>query len=160
VLEASPERFNLLGIQSVYWALTSHGSLGVGAGALGQGGQYYGSSGSGSAEGGLGKITAELGLPGLLLFGWLFLVAVREARVLLDRVSAAEPGRKHLVAGLVAILAANVPNFIVASQAYGDPFIILSLGMFAGFAAGLGAPPPLPARSAFPTHERAQPARV
>lgn len=164
VLEASPERFNLLGIQSVYWALKSHGSFGVGAGALGQGGQYYGRSVSGSAEGGLGKITAELGLPGLLLAGWLFLVAIRETRVLLGRVAAADPGQRHLVAGLVAILAANVPNFIVASQAYGDPFVILSLGVFAGFAAGMGVPraaaAPATARQAVSPLERVRAVRV
>lgn len=164
VLEASPERFNLLGIQSVYWALSSHGYFGVGAGSLGQGGQYYGSSGSGAAEGGLGKITAELGLPGLLLFGWLFLVAIRETRALLGRTANAGPEQRHLVAGLLAVLAANVPNFIVASQAYGDPFIILSLGMFAGFAAGMGVPgagaPAQAAKPAFPPPGRMRSVRV
>jgi hypothetical protein len=135
VFSEAPERFRLLGLQSVWWAVSSYGFFGVGAGVLGQGGQYFGGGSGvfgGSAEGGLGKITAELGLPGLVLFGWLGLLAVREARRLMREALTAGPERHCLTVGLLALIAANVPSFVVATQAFGDPFVIVTLGLFRG----------------------------
>lgn len=141
VFEDAPERFSLLGVQSVWWAIEAFGLFGVGAGVLGQGGQHFGAGGEvfgGSGEGGLGKITGELGLPGLALFLWIGALAVRHAGRVLRGAAEAGPGERAVAVGLVSLLAANVPSFIVASQAYGDPFVILSLGLFAGFAIALG----------------------
>jgi hypothetical protein len=138
----APQRFRLVGLQSIWWAVSDFGIFGVGAGVLGQGGQYFGGGSEvfgGSAEGGLGKITAELGLPGLVLFAWMAALAVREAGRLIREAQAAGPERHCLTVGLVALIAANVPSFVVATQAFGDPFVVLSLGLFAGFAAGINA---------------------
>lgn len=143
VFTDAPERFRLLGLQSIWWAVADFGVFGVGAGVLGQGGQYFGGGSEvfgGSAEGGLGRITGELGLPGLLLFGWVALVAARQSQRLMREALAAGPERHCLTVGLVALIGANLPSFIVASQAFGDPFVVLSLGLFAGFAAGINAP--------------------
>jgi hypothetical protein len=143
VFAEAPGRFRLLGLESIWWAVAEFGLFGVGAGVLGQGGQYFGGGGGryvGSAEGGLGKITGELGLPGLLLFAWLAILAAGQARRLLRQAEEGGAERHCLSVGLVALIAANLPSFIVASQAFGDPFVVLSLGLYAGFVAGLNAP--------------------
>jgi hypothetical protein len=160
VFEDAPQRFRLLGVNSVWWAVRDFGYFGIGAGVLGQGGQHFGGGSSvfgGSAEGGLGKITAELGVPGLLLFCWIGVLAAREAARLIRASEASGPDRHALTVGLIALVGANLPSFVVASQAFGDPFVILTLGLFVGFAAGIPQSGPDAGAAAAPEHE-AEPA--
>jgi hypothetical protein len=73
VFEDAPSRFVELGIAPIMWAYDRFGLFGAGLGSGTQGTQYFGEGGtiSGAAEGGLGKITVELGIPGLFVMGWL-----------------------------------------------------------------------------------------
>ena len=131
VFEDAPERLRALGLGSISWALQRYGPLGGGAGIASQGAQHFGGGGSGAGEGGLGKITAELGLPGLFLVGWIGLALVRYVRLVVSRAGRV-PVHSTLVFGLFSLLAANVPAFVVASQVYGDLFILLILGVSFG----------------------------
>src|SRR5262249_39677735 len=70
----APARFVELGIAPIMWAYESFGLFGAGLGVGTQGTQHFGGGGdigAGAAEGGLGKVTLELGIPGLFVFGWL-----------------------------------------------------------------------------------------
>jgi O-antigen ligase len=132
----APQRFGLLGIGSVEWAIERHGILGAGAGAGSQGAQHFGGGESlvgGAAEGGLGKVVAELGIPGLLAVLWLVAAAIRCVWRSLKRVPRADPRLAMIGYGLVAFLGANALTFVVASQVFGDMFVLLLLGVSLGF---------------------------
>src|SRR5262249_155824 len=75
----APSRFVELGIAPIMWAYESYGLMGAGLGTGTQGTQHFGADAgaAGAAEGGLGKITLELGIPGLFLMGWLAILLVR-----------------------------------------------------------------------------------
>lgn len=130
------ERFELLGLRSVVWAIRRNGILGSGAGTGSQGAQYFGGGAElvgGGAEGGLGKIVAELGLPGLLVMFWMAVALVRRTRTIVAGLSRAEPALVTLAFGLIAFLVANAATFLVATQVFGDPFVLSMLGMSLGF---------------------------
>ena len=130
------ERFEKLGVGSVVGAVNSAGLMGLGAGSVSQGTQHFGGAfGSArySAEGGLGKITVELGVLGLvlaLLSAWQILRSLRHA---LATTAKADPELLRLNVGLLAFVAGNVPVFSGASQIYGDPFVLFMLGSCVGF---------------------------
>src|SRR6185295_14812646 len=70
----APDRFSSLGLGSVGWAFDQYGVAGAGAGTGSQGSQHFAGEAElvgGAVEGGLGKVTAELGLPGLLAAAWV-----------------------------------------------------------------------------------------
>jgi hypothetical protein len=131
------DRFAKLGIASVGWALDRYGLLGGGLGVASQGGQHFGGGAArfgGAGEGGLGKIAAELGMPGLVLALWIAVaVMAYMARLILNVAQVDDPVVPFLL-GLVAVLIANVPLFIVATQVFGDLFVLLLLGWISGFA--------------------------
>lgn len=136
VFRDAENRFSKLGLESIGWAIDGYGVWGGGLGVASQGGQHFGGGAvrfGGAGEGGLGKITAELGVPGLILFLWvlasLFMYLFRMVCVLSARRSALV----FLWNGLVAFLVANIPVFVVATQVFGDLFILLLLGWIFGF---------------------------
>ena len=134
VWEDAGGRFEQLGIGAVGWAWNRGGVLGLGVGVAAQGAQHFGGGFAGGAgEGGLGKLMIELGLPGfiasLMLAGSLGLLYLRILRF----VRRNDPALALLMLGLACWLAANVPVFIVASQIYGDPFVLTIIGLVAGF---------------------------
>ena len=65
VFADAPSRFVELGIAPVMWAYERFGLFGAGVGTGTQGAQHFGRSEdvAGAAEGGLGKLTLELGIP-------------------------------------------------------------------------------------------------
>jgi len=165
VMRDSPDRLRMLGIGSVYWSIQSNGFFGMGAGVAGQGSQYVGGTADvniGAAEGGIGRIATEFGVPGLFVVTWLFIAIYREGWRLTRQLAAGKDMSSSTVVCLMAFLAANIPVFIVASQAYGDPFIIFTLSVSAGFVAGLSRPVLLGGRQVarkpipFPTRNRAR----
>ena len=128
------DRFSQLGLKTVVRSFEIAGPLGLGTGAGAQGAQHIsGVVTQGSAEGGLGRITLELGPLGLIL---AVIAAIAVARQTRRCVSLAE---KHsivllrLTLGLLAFIAANVPVFIGAAQIFGDPFVLMILGTQLGF---------------------------
>jgi hypothetical protein len=126
-------RFLQLGLAPFLWAYNWFGLLGGGAGIGTQGVQNFGVAGEyiGAAEGGIGKIMLELGLPGLLTVGALALALFRYVFVLLKLVGSISGVASRLACGMAALLIANFANFSVATQVFGDIFVLLLLGFFA-----------------------------
>lgn len=150
-----PERFEKLGLNPVMWAVNSYGLFGAGLGTGSQGVQHVAASASinrGAAEGGLGKITMELGVPGLLLVFWLLWAFVRYVNKLLNAVTRLSAPHARFSYGLLAFLVANTASFSVATQVFGDLFVLLMMGWAVGF---LLAMPALAARSAAALEARA-----
>jgi hypothetical protein len=148
VLGDSGERFMELGLGPVMWAYTRFGVMGAGLGTGSQGAQHFGGGAGefgGAGEGGLGKITMELGIPGLFIAGWFgvafALYIWRSVRLVARTSKALTP----LMCSLLSFLIANVASFTVATQAFGDLFILLTLGITLGFLLAL---PVLAARTA------------
>jgi hypothetical protein len=117
------------------WAYDTFGPFGAGLGSGTQGAQYFGGGGesAGAAEGGLGKITLELGIPGLLLIAWFAMAIFRHLWRIMRAASRHSLRLGRLSMGLFSLLVANVAGFSVATQAYGDLFILLILGWAVGF---------------------------
>lgn len=135
VFNEAPARFVELGIAPITWAYERFGFLGAGLGVGTQGAQYLGGRGedAGAAEGGLGKITLELGIPGLLVMGWVGILFVRNLWRIMRAASRHSRRMGRLSFGLCSFLLANLAAFSVATQAYGDLFILLILGWTLGF---------------------------
>jgi len=127
------ERFSTLGLASISWAYNSFGFFGGGLGVAAQGAQHFSSiGGSGAGEGGLGKLVSELGPLALVLFAWLAFLVAKHLHHCLGLVASVVPEKLTLSVGVLVFLIANVPTFIVASQVYGDVFVLLILGLLAG----------------------------
>jgi hypothetical protein len=121
-------------LQTVY---DVYGPLGGGLGLATQGAQYAGLSEdadltAGAGEGGLGKLAIELGFPGLAAALILVGALARHIMTILADVGARRPNAGRLLCGLTALLAANVANFSVAAQTYGDVFVVTFLGLILG----------------------------
>lgn len=132
----APDRFSSLGLASMGWAFDQYGLAGAGAGTGSQGGQHFAGDADlvgGVAEGGLGKVTAELGLPGLLAGAWVLAALVWALWCAQAEAQRLSPELAALRYGLLAFLGANAVGFVVASQVYGDLFVLLLLGWCVGF---------------------------
>ena len=134
VFEDSWGRIQLAGIllQASY---DRSGGIGLGAGAASQGARFVGvdSGASGAAEAGLGKIVVELGVPGALVIGLLLVALTRRLLQALGILAKVDPPRLYYAASFVAILVANMVSFTVSSLVYGDSFVLIMLGLIAGF---------------------------
>ncbi len=131
-----PARVNELGVQPILWAVDAYGWLGAGLGTGSQGVQAVAEAhdiNRGAAEGGLGKITMELGIPGLLIALWLLVALSRHVRRLIVVTASISPQHARMAYGMVAFLVANAATFSVATQAYSDLFVLLLLGWSLGF---------------------------
>ncbi len=136
VFQAAPKRFVDLGIAPVSWAYNEFGVLGAGLGVGTQGTQHFGGGGAigaGAAEGGLGKITLELGIPGLFVMGWFAVSLFRHLWQIMRTASRYSIRMGRFSIGLFSFLVANVAAFSVATQAYGDLFILLILSWTLGW---------------------------
>jgi hypothetical protein len=133
--QAVPSRFVELGIAPVMWAYNGYGLFGAGLGVGTQGTQHFGGGGAmaGAAEGGLGKIMLELGVPGLFVIGWIAILIFRQLWRIMRIASRHSRRIARLSFGLLSFLLANVAGFSVATQAYGDLFILLILSWTLGF---------------------------
>ena len=128
VFQAVPSRFVQLGIAPIMWAYDGFGVFGAGLGVGTQGTQHFGGGGdAAAAEGGLGKITLELGIPGLFVMGWIAILILRLLWQILRFTSRHSPRIARISYGLFSFLVANAAGFSVATQAYGDLFILLIL---------------------------------
>lgn len=127
------ERFTTLGLGSIAWAYKIHGFFGGGLGVAAQGSQHFieGNVG-GAGEGGIGKLVSELGLISLVILAWLSIAFARHLHRCLQMVADLAPEKLLFTVGVLVFLVSNVPTFIVASQVFGDVFILLVLGLLAG----------------------------
>jgi len=134
------ERFLTLGINPVQWAINRVGLLGGGLGIASQGSHLFNNLNMGGAgEGGLGKIMIELGAPGLLITLWFCITLAFYIHRGLHLTANVSIHREilPLMLGITMILIANAMTFSIATQVYGDIFILLLLGLFAGFVLAL-----------------------
>lgn len=132
VFRDAPSRFVELGLAPVTWAYGSFGMFGAGLGAGTQGTQYFGGVSAAAAEGGLGKIVVELGIPGLFIMGWGSIALCRYLWWILQNAVRYSRRIGRLLIGLCSFLIANLAAFSVATQAYGDLFILLILSWALG----------------------------
>jgi len=147
VFEDVPNRFANLGVAPISWAVNSFGWFGAGLGTgsqRGEGVEDVANINQGAAEGGLGKITMELGVPGLVLMVWMLVALARYLRRILVFTTLTSRPHARMAYGLVALLVAKAASFSVAAQAYSDLFILLIVGWTLGF---ILAMPVLAARS-------------
>jgi hypothetical protein len=134
--EEAPDRVTGVGFTSLKWVFLKNGVLGSGAGAGSQGAQNYGGGSNvtgAAAEGGLAKVLAELGVVGLVIVGVLLLALVRslwESHENLNDEKRIEHAELFVV--ISAFLTANFITFIIAHQIFGDPFVLVILGLAAG----------------------------
>jgi len=127
-------RFEQLGIGSIGWAIQRFGFFGGGLGVAAQGAQHFGGAlASGAAEGGLGKIVSELGVLALFIGAWLIYAIGSYLNQCIKLVARHLPLRLPLIVGVFCFIIANLPTFIVASQVYGDVFVLLVIGLLFGF---------------------------
>lgn len=142
VFTAVPQRFAQVGYQPVMSAVWDFGVFGAGLGAGAQGAQYFGGGVrlvGGTSEGGLGKITLDLGLPGLVVALWLIATVGRMIWTRLRALARVSRPHASVAFGFVGVLVANIATFSVATQAYGDIFILLTLGTCVGVLLALPA---------------------
>ena len=127
-------RFLELGLAPIGWAYDWFGFWGGGAGIGTQGVQHLTDMGEhvGAAEGGLGKIMLELGAPGLLAIVALGISFLRHIWRLFNYLITRSEMHARLAFGLASILIANVASFSVATQAFGDVFVLVFLGIIFG----------------------------
>jgi hypothetical protein len=112
------------------------GVFGLGIGVFSQASRYAGVELSdvvgGAGEAGVGKIILELGIPGLIL---LMVITFRTStlawRVMLRMRRARDPALA-LVTPLAAYVMGQIATFTVATQVYGDPFVLIVLGLTTG----------------------------
>ena len=131
------ERVSVMTLESFQYVIEQNGLLGSGAGTGSQGVQHFGGTTTGaSAEGGLAKVLAELGIPGLLLLLWVTVSLARYMWSIIRYITDlkdVDPSLAKLIFGLVAFLLTNGFVYVIAHQVFGDPFILIILGFFTGF---------------------------
>jgi hypothetical protein len=130
------ERVYLMTVDSFQWVVARNGVLGSGAGTGSQGAQHFGGGAEivgYAAEGGLAKVLAELGVPGLVLLLWLAISLLRYLWTVLTTIRKDAPALFDLTAGMMAFLFANAAVYIIAHQVFGDLFVLTLLGFFLGF---------------------------
>lgn len=137
VYSDATSRFYRLGLEPIVWAYNRTGLFGGGLGIATQGaGQFSDVAVAGGAgEGGLGKVMVELGLPGLIICLWLFVTVMLYINrgLLLSARGQVNARLMPLMLGISVLLLVNVLTFSVASQIYGDIFVMLLLGLMVGF---------------------------
>ncbi len=142
-----PKRVNDVGLQPLLSSIETFGWLGAGLGTGSQGTNEIVEAHNinrWAAEGGLGKMAMELGIPGLLAGLWLCAALGRHLNQQLRPLVKTSPQHARMAFGLVSFLVANAATFSVATQAYSDLFVLLIIGWCLGF---LLAMPTLAAKS-------------
>jgi hypothetical protein len=131
-----PSRVKALGVEPVAWAVENFGWFGAGLGTGSQGTNEIAEAHNierWAAEGGLGKVAMELGVPGLFVGLWLLVALAKHLQRQLATLAKVSPQHARMAYGLIAFLVANAATFSVATQAYSDLFVLLILGWCLGF---------------------------
>lgn len=135
VVAESTQRLEGMTVGQLGSIVSRTGFLGLGAGTGAQGAQYFGGGVElvgGAAEGGLGKILAELGVPGVAILAWLSIAFGRALRRIARGAGRLPQPLAVPAYALIAFLPANLAVFLTAHQVYGDPFVLIVLGWLAG----------------------------
>lgn len=129
------DRFKQMTVDQFQSVVERNGILGLGAGTGSQGAQHFGGGVSMvgfSAEGGLSKVLAELGIPGLALLAVLGIAVMRYLWKACGVVRS-DPEISGLSYGLTALLVANALVFTTAHQIFGDVFVLLLIGLMLSY---------------------------
>ena len=138
LLEELQERIANMTFGAFEHVLYANGFLGSGAGSGSQGAQHFGGGDQiigYAAEGGLGKILAEIGVPGFLVVLWVglsFLIFIWKT---LTELPKGGPPGAQIAIGLAAFLMVSGIVFVNAHQSFGDLFVLLIIGTCFGFVA-------------------------
>lgn len=84
------------------------------------------------SEGGGGRLVVELGIPGVLLIGWLLIVFFQMLWRNFSLIRFLPSEDIALVSGGLSFGLANIVFFFSAAQLYSDPFILVVLGICIG----------------------------
>ena len=135
------ERFDSQGIGATLRGIEISDGIGMGVGAGASTGGLVQNAARNAissvgyvSDGGGGRLVLELGIPGMVVLGVIFvllgLTLLRNFRLLKQL----PQSTSALLMGLMSFALANVPAFFSAAQLYGDPFVLilmsLSLGSF------------------------------
>lgn len=129
------QRFEHMTVSQFEWVLKQNGLLGRGAGTGSQGAQHFGGGADMvgmAAEGGAGKVLAELGVPGILLLVALAIALMRYLWAACKTVQD-DPEIAGMTYGLTAFLASNALVFTTAHQIFGDVYVLLMIGLILSF---------------------------
>lgn len=134
---ADAERYRRFSTGAVWLVIRRNGWLGAGAGTASQGAQYFGGGArlvGRAAEGGLGKVVAELGVPGLVGLLLIGIATVHHLWTVAREASRGGHRRAEYAYGMIAFLCANAVLFVVAHQVFGDPLVLFMIGFALGMA--------------------------
>lgn len=131
------DRFNVLGLAAFRRGIEISNGFGIGVGTLAQTGAANIAAVEGESyvyvsESGLGKVVAELGMPGLILFSFIAWGLFQVIRRNLSLMASLPPRVAVVQAGLLCFALSNLPFFSSAAGVYGDPFILILCGLSFG----------------------------
>lgn len=118
------------------WGYYRGGMFGLGAGVSAQGAEHFGGALTGVggvAEAGGGKVVVELGVAGLVVIMYLLWRLFRHFHEFFRLVPAHYEHLAVLLSGITALIIANAATFFVATQVFGDPFVLILMGFFVSF---------------------------
>lgn len=133
--DQTSERFVGLNTIGFYWTYRHNGFWGKGAGVASQGAQHFGGGAAvvgAASEGGLGKVMAELGVPGLAIIVWFGFAVLRRIYMGLKEMSYGYESRMQLTHAVVAVIIANLAVFSIAVQIFGDVFYLFMISWLIG----------------------------
>lgn len=137
--EGLGDRIQSQGFNALLQGFEVSGGLGLGLGAGSNLGNINVGTNRGNidglgfvAEGGGGRLVVELGIPGVLLIGWILLVTLQMLWRNLRLLRFLSVEEIALLTGTLSFGLANVVFFFSAAQLYSDPFILIMLGIAIG----------------------------
>jgi hypothetical protein len=130
--EGTPTRLNTI-LGNVTYTFREAGFFGLGTGYFSQGTQYvleFETKKAKYTEVGPAKILGEIGIPGVIVILWLGVTWYKGLRKRLGDVSS-QGGRRY-AALLISLLLANIAAFFTSALVFGDPFVLIIMGMMVG----------------------------
>jgi hypothetical protein len=137
--EGVGERLQSQGLNALFKGFELGGGFGLGLGA----GTNLGNFNAGAnraafrslgfvSEGGGGRLVVELGIPGIILIGWIALNSIQLLWRNFKLIRFLPSEDVALVTGGLSFGLANVIFFFAAAQLYSDPFVLILLGICLG----------------------------
>lgn len=133
--DQTTDRFTGLNTIGFYWTYQHNGFWGRGAGVASQGAQHFGGGAAvvgAASEGGMGKVMAELGVPGLFIIIWFGFAILRRFYVGMRQMSRNYESRIQLAHAVLAVIIANLAVFSIAHQIFGDVFYLFMISWLIG----------------------------
>ena len=137
--EGIGDRVQSQGLSALLRGFEVGGGLGLGLGA----GTNLGNFNAGAdrstiqslgfvSEGGGGRLVVELGIPGILLIGWILILSIQMLWRNFKLIRFLPSEDIALITGTLSFGLANIIFFFSAAQLYTDPFVLIVLGVSFG----------------------------